>query len=801
MTQVSSNTIAFDQIFYRVREFVQKDIQNSFISTTERLEEYNKLLFEIQDTIARPSTKYNPFIKGEPPTSSKINTFSSKLAEDFNSIAKQLDYINAKTINAFNLFIQEVENEKRYSERIASKVKILQMYSNSPSNDVIYLGDSFDNYDQIDVTKIRKRANPLIADGCMTLPIDSKRSWNVSSVSILPSNGFLGNNHQVIKSNSPEGNIYEYVFLKNQGISSVSALTDSNPLTYFEYDALSLDKEKILTGQVLISENEFCYVSNKNVDSGVPEGQLINWSNHDITKPLKLIVSLRGSNPEALSNCVEVVPYFASCNYIKVIEVHITDSSGSKEQILKEPIYIGSSIIPINLQMSRNYFYNKASIRFPERKTSNVEIIFEQPDYKDTEVQHLYWKPNYPINTTSNSPFVGLNRFNPDTLNRDIYEEVQYDRSALIPSISNPNQFKKIGLATIPSFKVQVKKRAVTYNKWVVTFKINGVTSYFYDFSEQVDDNSVDYVVTQDLPNSPAYSYSIDLLKVNSKIISGENAPLVISGNTVSIGDIIKVTNQSNPISNGYYEVKVVGSVSEPWRLDRILYIDWTNDLVFGELDKSPKYFDSEENAKQYLDAVKAYISSLQSNVIEIRGTNNTATITDPAVSFFTRTSTPKVETISVPLISQNEIYKAKRMAIGIRDISVSYEKYANQAEIVSTPFLYDTPIEALMLSVDSNIDNSFLDKINFNYYVSFNGGSWFRISPLELDSRGIAEVIAFNQNIPEDFKLPGVAYLNYPDVPLSVNNVSVKIEMFKDKNTNITPTVYAYQLIAKVKR
>lgn len=801
MTQISSNTIAFDQIFYRVKEFVQKDIQNSFISTSERLEEYNKLLFQIQETIARPSTKYVPFIKGEPPTSSKINTFSNRLAEDFNSIAKQLDYINAKTINAFNLFIQEVENEKKYSERIASKVKILQMYSNSPSNDVIYTGDSFDNYDQIDVTKIRKRHNPLIMDGSMTLAIDSKRSWNVSSVSILPSNGFLGNNHQVIKLNSPDGNIYEYVFLKNQGIGSVSTLTDSNPLTYFEYDAISVDKERILTGQVLVSENEFCYVSDKRVNTNVPEGELINWSNHDMLNPLRLIVSLNGSNNEAMSNCVDVVPYFASCNYIKVIEVNVTDSNGVKEQVLREPIYIGSTLIPINLEMSRNYFYNKASIRYSERKTANVEIVFEQPDYKDIEIQHMYWKPNYPSDTTSNSPFVGLARFNPDTLNRDIYEEVQYDRRGLIPSIGNPNQFKKVGLSTIPAFKVQVKKKAITYNKWVITFKINGVTSYFYDFSEQVDDSSVDFVVTEDLPNSPAYSYSIDLLKVGSKIISGVNTPLIINGNTVSVGDTIKVTNQSNPTLNGYYEVKVVGSVSQPWRLDRILYIDWTNELVFGELDKSPKYFDSEQSGQQYLNAVKAYINSLEGSEIKIRGTNNTAMITNPEISFFTKTSAAKVEAINVPLISQNEIYKAKRMAIGIRDITVSYERYANQAEIVSTPFLYDTPIEALMLSVDSNIDNTFLDKINFNYYVSFNGGSWFRISPLELDSRGIAEVIAFNQNIPEDFKLPGVAYLNYPDVPLNINNVSVKIEMFKDKNTNITPTVYSYQIIAKVKR
>lgn len=804
MVQVSPNTIAFDQIFFRVKEFVQKDIKNSFISNTEKVEEYNKLLNEIQDTIARPSVKYNPFIKGEPPNSSKINTFSIRLSEDFNSIAKQLDYINAKTINVFNLFTKEVENEKRYSERIASKVKILQMYSRSSSNDVIYYGDSFDNYDQIDIAKIKKRLNPLIINGTMTLPIESKRTWGISKTSILPSNGFSGNSHQVIKTNTAEGNIYEFVSNKSQGINRLSSITDSNPLTYFEYEAINVEKNTLFTtvvGQVTISENEFCYISDKKVNTNVPEGQTINWSNHNTSNPLRLILSFDARSAEAMSNCIDITPYFASCNYVKVVELYITDSSGVKEQILKEPIYIGSTMIPVNLQISKNYFYNMATIRYPERKTQNIQIIFEQPDYKDIEIQHLYWKPNYQEGTTSNSPFVGLKRFNPDSLNRDIYEEVQYDIRQLLPPISNPTRFKKMGLYTIPAYKVEVKKKPITYEKWAISFKINNAEAYFYDFSEDVDDSLVDYVVTEQLPNNAAYSYSYNLLKVNSKIISGENAALVIGGNTVAIGDTIKVTNQNDVKSNGFYKVKKVGSASEAWQLDRIVYVDWTYDLVFGQTDKNPKYFDLEENGTQYLDAIKAYIGSLTNGSMTIRGSGVTVNISDPKIGFYSRTTTPSLESISVPLISQYELYNAKRMAIGIRDISISHEKYASQAEIVSKPFSYDIPIEALMLSVDSNIDNSFLDKINFNYYVSLNGGSWFRISPLELDNRGIAEVFAINQNVPEDFKLPGVAYLNYPEVPLSINNVSVKIEMLKDKNINITPEVYAYQLIAKVKR
>ena len=58
-----------------------------------------------------------------------------------------------------------------------------------------------------------------------------------------------------------------------------------------------------------------------------------------------------------------------------------------------------------------------------------------------------------------------------------------------------------------------------------------------------------------------------------------------------------------------------------------------------------------------------------------------------------------------------------------------------------------------------------------------------------------------FNKNIPDSYQIPGVAYLNSPKVPNIVNKIYVKIEMIKNKNTNITPLIYSYELIAKVKK
>ena len=89
----------------------------------------------------------------------------------------------------------------------------------------------------------------------------------------------------------------------------------------------------------------------------------------------------------------------------------------------------------------------------------------------------------------------------------------------------------------------------------------------------------------------------------------------------------------------------------------------------------------------------------------------------------------------------------------------------------------------------------------NINYYISADGSNWMKISPVQLDTQGIAEVIVFNKNIPDSYQIPGVAYLNSPKVPNIVNKIYVKIEMIKNKNTNITPLIYSYELIAKVKK
>lgn len=755
MAQISSNTLAYDQIYLKIKDFYLKEINNKFISNQERAEEYRKLLNEIHDSLGGPLVKFDPFIKGEPPYSEKFNNFTSSFARDLGLVSKQLDYLNAKTINTFNLFSLEVETEKKYVERIASKAKILQMYSKAPAEDLIYIGDSFDNADQIDITKIPIGLNPNIENGIFTLPIARVRPWNVRSVTIdtSVSNGFLGNDHQVVKAVSTDPNSdYKYVYSNNKSISSITGIGDGNPLTYFEYEGLNVDKNSNnLVNYALRSENEFCYISHKDVSPENIDGALLNWSIFDMEDPLTLKVSMENSNP-SLANSITITPYFGSTNLVKVTSILATKSNGELMEILSSPIYIGSSFSSLNLEISNNYFYNKATIKFSETKVSKFQITFEQNSYQNIQIKHSYWKPNYSNESNQDSPFYGLSRFNPDALNRDIYESVQYDKYALLPEITQPNKFKDIGQAS-QSIEVRLKKKPIAYSGYGIVLKL-----------------------------IPA--------QLDSATPSFEG------------GELNVVPSPFSSPQTVYYYNWISGDTPEE---DSFTYVDQLVDLFLPddslvEQAGSPRVFNSESEAQNDYERLQTYLNSIN-NILYIPQIYQYYIVDEFSIEQLTYTTTERNVTYRVPIALVDEVYNAKRKAIGIRDISVAYEVYANKAEIISTPYKFDTPIETFMLSVDSSIDNLFADKIQANYYISANNSNWIQVSPVQLYSNGIAEVLVFNKNIPTNYQIPGVAYINYPQIDKEIKDIRVRIELFKDRSVNVTPSIYSYQLMARIQK
>lgn len=725
MTQLASTTLAYDQIYFKIRDFFINSRNNKFNTLEDESEAYGNLLRDIHANIGSPIAEYDPYIKGEPPRSGKVNKFSRAYADDLNLLGRQIDFLSAKTVNVFNMFLMEIEGEKKYLERIGSKITLLQMYSKSPSNNLYYFGDSFDNMDKIDITKIKERFVPLISGGQCSLPIGRSQSLRARKVYINKLEGFLGNNHKVNKiSNSDQTDIYKFVFEDIPNVGLLTAIGDSNPLTFVEFEALNVDRSGIISvGGSVPQDWEFTYLNKDSLLSGSSNG-IINWSNFDMTRPLEMSCVIEFASGKA--NVIEIVPYFGSNNVLKIKDIVLTRRDGVTFNPLISPIYIGSTLTPADLTTAKNYFYNKAIIKFSEVEIIKAEIFFEQEFIEQIEIGHIFWKPNYPANSNSDSPFAGLPRFNPEALNREVYEEVEYDLSEIIPDSDNPNKFKKNGIVA-KNIPLRLKTRSATYNFWTISFE----KDLQFDSSE----------------------------------------------------------NFSKSFFNG-------------WKTDIINSEDgfsYSNSISFNDGVPSVKYYMSEEAAQEDIVALENLVAGAEDDIIYLVDDNLEYKIRNIRVEQVTHTSAGSVSNFVVPVISGKQILPAKRKSIGLRDISVYYESYSNKAEIVSKTFNYDKPIESIALSVDANVDNSFMDKININYYISVVEGKWIPISPIQLDSRGIAEIIFFNQNTSESSKLPGAAYLNYPNVPKDIKQVRVKIEMSKNRDINVTPIIYSYELIAKV--
>ena len=725
MTQLSPNLLSYQQLLIKVARLINVVNSRGIFSKEEIASEYSTILTEVQQQMGAPLTQYDPFIKGEPPVSSKVNLFFEGCSTDVNVAASQIDSLNAKSISVFNLFTKEIENEKRFSERIASKAKILQMYSKSPADDIFYVGDSFDNDDAIDYSKIQAGFNPLIKNGVMSLSISATQKWNANLVKVLSSGGFIGNSHQVVKSlDTEQSSDYKYVFENSSTLNNLTSIKDSNPLSYFEYEALNVDKNNPSPKPSIPSQkNEFKYIKSEFSSSKTGEGDLLDWSEHQVGTPLVLDLELASSN-SALANSIDITPYFGSMKYVEVSSIVVYGKDGVSEQILKSPIYIGSSLVPLNLEMAKSYFYNKATIRFSERQVFKIEISFTQPEYSNIDIQHLYWKPTA---SNRNNPFVNLERFNPDALSKDIYEKVEYNRYSLLPTQSNPTEYSRLGNA-FKNVDVSIKKKPVARKFYVIELSITNPSN------EQ----------------SKAYFERWD------------------SSFELGTGNVIKTPSFLSSIESSEDEIK-------------------------------NKNYDTMEAAQNDFDELMNLYMSDPENPTELEDGSIVNLISVVEQSF---TAQEKIKNYRVAVQTAKERYPAKRWCIGLRDIEVYKETFNSQLEIVSLPFNFDFPVESVMLSIDSNIDEAMLKNISVLGYVSVDGGyNWIQISPIQLDFSGVPEILLFNQSVLNEYRLSGASYLTYPQVPREVKSILVKIKITKKNRLNFTPSIYSYQLIAKVKR
>ena len=838
MAQLSTDTLVYTQIISKVQDFLTRYSANKFASTKDFDEAYKNLLTEIEKSVGIPTSKLDFFQKGEIPSSVKFNNFSTNVSNDVNIISNQLDSLVANYINYFNTMTTEIESEKQFMARIKSKISVLEMYSGSSATNVSYFGDLLNNLDHVDTAKIPSGLMPAVEGGFASLPKKSLKK-SMSKVSVVNqnyngnqlkdisfvdiSNGLFGNHFLYFDDNA---NNNPFIYEKDSPVirSNQNAIVDESPATYFEYEAI-----KVLRPIEQSQQYEYQYRSS---NSGVNQN-LINWASFDVSNPLKLTVMLQTNSISGADiNYISIVPFFGYdrihlIKNIKVSSIKLYNEKDNKIFTLfeNENIFIGSDIAAPNLSSKNKYHYNKGVFKFENVKVNKVFITFEQGSFDEVTIKHTYWKP-YETRELASTPLTSASwknqsRFDPYGIvsgNQAIrVEDVSWDSSVIVPFFSKPSEYKSSAQDLRPA-TIKYSQQA---NKNVDRVKYTGIQNNIYYYYTSKDNlNGCNFrVFTKDKAQAfkdASASSAAPLLKtriiddlsnenVNGRVAIFINGNENISDYTLSLRNKIVSTSTSSLVTT------FICQTNHGLSVDDYVYIN-----IVGDFTKNSKL--AAITRKKYkVTAVDANAKSfsIASTALDYSTINLDSSFFYKITQSFTDTNT-SVENSSemesslsekALFLKRNfEYLKAKRAAIGIRDIYVGSEKYSDSCQIISKPHYIYGSIQMLSLNVDEHLPverdsaGEVIGRTNIEYYVSVdNGSSWIPISPIQRSFEGKPEVIAFNQNLSNNQAIPQIAYYNFPEVPQNITSILFKAVMTKDKSCNSTPILYSYKLGVKV--
>lgn len=141
------------------------------------------------------------------------------------------------------------------------------------------------------------------------------------------------------------------------------------------------------------------------------------------------------------------------------------------------------------------------------------------------------------------------------------------------------------------------------------------------------------------------------------------------------------------------------------------------------------------------------------------------------------------------------------RYCLGLRDINIYHNTFAESSELVSKPHKFDKPIEAIAMHVSEYIPEEFIEDIGqrydwVEYLISFNDVDWYPISPIHHRAFG-------DEHIPPKIYTINTNYYDDPNelphniqLPEDVYQVRVKIILHRPEDLELfTPLIEEYTL------
>jgi hypothetical protein len=826
MAQLSTDTLAYAQIINSVQTFISNFVENKNVSPKDFDTAYQKLISTIRKSITGPISKLDLINKGEIPSSLRFNEFAKKITDDINIINHQFDSLAANYVSSFNNLHDEIESEKSSMQRIRSKIGALELYSGSTSNNITYLGDLLNNMDLVDVNKSTTISVCDISDGIATLPKKDIKKWR-SSISIYnknfnnlitdtnfigASNGLSGCNFLYSNQTLPGVN-NPFLFQKDSTVikSDPAKMIDESPVSFFEYEAISLDKNQTSTTGTRPAY-EFHYYTGTGKD-------VLDWASFDSTKPLKLTVELRSSAAAGdYINYISLIPFFgydatdlnAQIKNVQVtsIKLHNTNTADGPLEVINDgPVFIGADISGANISNYKNYFYNKGIFRFPETLANRVYITFEQSSFQEVTIKHAYWTPYDPANyqqanNASTATWHGQRRFYPEASGvlPAGSTSITWNQAAVIPTLEDPNRIKsntnesvKIDLTYLTTSTVSTPAMKLTKSSTASEF------AYFYNKQTL---GGIEFYIFK----SSASSNISETVLQTTKGLMTENTPCVFLEDNKILQDV-KIDIENVSITAAPSQVITIKCLEKHGLL--VGGFVFMNGIVstasfngvYTVASKVDDYTFTVVNNNTETLPVLALQAALTLacypcyTKVTLDSTTPTATVSN--LSIITVTTNPsKNNTESIWLKRNYEYLTARRASLGIRDIFLGKEIYLESAEIISKPFYVSKDVDLLSLEVGEYVPQSNESATSIDYYISVDDGlRWIQVSPMKKNFVGVPEILSFNQNLDNTNLLPQIAYYNSPEIPNTIKSIRFRAIMKKTKNGNSTPVLGSYKI------
>lgn len=198
-----------------------------FLTLESVLQESIKILSKFYKDLSAPGFVPNRAIPDTAPLATSFNEDMQGIADDLSVVFREFENLEGVVLGNFNYMVSRLNRLNRKLKSVSSQLGDFVLFSDLPTKDALFFGDSFNNLSRVEINSPLLNADQCEVnqvEGIVTLPIDraAQVPITITETPVINSNsnGVVGNNQQAGASLH----------------GTISDILDNNPDTWFEYE-------------------------------------------------------------------------------------------------------------------------------------------------------------------------------------------------------------------------------------------------------------------------------------------------------------------------------------------------------------------------------------------------------------------------------------------------------------------------------------------------------------------------------------------------------------------------------------